>query len=209
MDKKQAFQILGIGPGTTQKEAKIAFRALAKTCHPDRYRFTNSFPGEIAAQDRMKEINLAFDFILPLLPMTPANEVPKNEPKDEPKIKTENRPGPGFFSSIKKKFKPGSRPRQAFKSRPDQKKSSGPRPKARPVEKTGFASVLNALEPGIKPALLNGSGLRSCTQPYENYYRYMAFKKKIKDAKKKSRTMGGDSVGKISPVQRIKPIGHD
>jgi DnaJ-class molecular chaperone len=51
------YTILGLQRGATEDEAKTAFRALAKTCHPDLH------PNDPDAERRFKEINAAYDDI--------------------------------------------------------------------------------------------------------------------------------------------------
>jgi curved DNA-binding protein len=51
------YSILGLSPTATEEEAKVAFRNLAKTCHPDLH------PNDPDAERRFKEINTAYDMI--------------------------------------------------------------------------------------------------------------------------------------------------
>ena len=51
------YAVLGLQHGASEEEAKAAFRALAKTCHPDLH------PDDPAAEARFKEINAAYDAI--------------------------------------------------------------------------------------------------------------------------------------------------
>ena len=52
---------LGLGPGATDAEVKAAYRLYVKAWHPDR------FPGDekskIAAQEKLKNINAAYDYL--------------------------------------------------------------------------------------------------------------------------------------------------
>jgi DnaJ-class molecular chaperone len=52
------YSILGVGRGTSAEECKLAFRQLAKTCHPDLH------PNDAQAEARFKEINAAYDAIV-------------------------------------------------------------------------------------------------------------------------------------------------
>jgi curved DNA-binding protein CbpA len=52
------YQILGLKPGATDDDIRIAFRALAKQHHPDMN------PGNKDSEDRFKEITTAHDLLI-------------------------------------------------------------------------------------------------------------------------------------------------
>ena len=54
------YKIIGVSPSATDDEVKKAYRELVKKYHPDRY--ANS-PLQAEAQEKLKEINLAYDTI--------------------------------------------------------------------------------------------------------------------------------------------------
>ena len=58
---KNPYEVLGISPTATNEEVRDAYRALAKKYHPDNY--TNN-PLADMAEEKMKEINAAYDEIL-------------------------------------------------------------------------------------------------------------------------------------------------
>ncbi len=60
---KNPYDVLGISPNATNEEVKEAYKALAKKYHPDNY--VDSPLAEMA-EERMKEINEAYDEILRL-----------------------------------------------------------------------------------------------------------------------------------------------
>jgi curved DNA-binding protein len=64
------YTILGVPPGATQDECKNAFRALAKTCHPDLH------PNDVKAEARFKDINAAYNAI--------TNPQPAQQPPQSP-----------------------------------------------------------------------------------------------------------------------------
>ena len=67
MNKQLALDILGLPCDATRADAKSAFRGLAKACHPDRYA---GDPIKVKAfEEKMKQVNAAFSFLLPLLPV--------------------------------------------------------------------------------------------------------------------------------------------
>src|ERR1044071_3716596 len=51
------YAVLGIPRGASEEEAKVAFRNLAKTCHPDLH------PNDPEAEAKFKSINAAYDAI--------------------------------------------------------------------------------------------------------------------------------------------------
>ncbi len=51
------YKVLGVSPGATDEEIKKAYRTLAKKYHPDLN------PGNEEAEDRMNEINVAYDLL--------------------------------------------------------------------------------------------------------------------------------------------------
>ena len=195
-----ALQILRLNPNATRKEAKKAFRSLAKIWHPDRFA-ADSEEGKMA-EARMKKINGAFYFIVPLLPV----DCESVETQEGKTAKT-----PGFFSSVREEWNNWNKPTPG--SGPVASKHSSPRPK-RPVSKKSdgrrtasprFEILLNSLEPNLKssPGKTNKP-----VKPFDNYCRYMAVKKKTKGARNRSANMGIGRVEKISPIQRVNPIGE-
>ena len=58
---KNPYEVLGVSPSATNEEIKKAYRALAKKYHPDNYADS---PVSDVAEEKMKEINEAYDEIL-------------------------------------------------------------------------------------------------------------------------------------------------
>ena len=58
---KSPYEVLGISENATNEEVKNAYKALAKKYHPDNY---VDSPLADMAEERMKEINEAYDEIL-------------------------------------------------------------------------------------------------------------------------------------------------
>lgn len=58
---KNPYEVLGISPNATNEEVRDAYRSLAKKYHPDNY--VDSHLADMA-EERMKEINSAYDEIL-------------------------------------------------------------------------------------------------------------------------------------------------
>lgn len=214
MDKPYAMKILELGPGATAPEAKIAFRRLAKSCHPDR--FARQPERAAAAEAKMKEINAAFKFLLPLLPQTaPLAETDKRFRRAD---------AAGFFSSVArvarrfrkrsgttpKNTPPVGKPSSVNVSSPGKKSrrpgpSPGKHPKKRPPR---FDTVLNRTAPGrgntYRPGrLVSGPGI------YDNYYRYMAVNRQIRNRRNRSEKTGIGRVTAIRPVRPVSRIGEE
>ena len=58
---KNPYEVLGVSPSATNEEVRDAYRALAKKYHPDNY---VDNPLADMAEEKMKEINVAYDEIL-------------------------------------------------------------------------------------------------------------------------------------------------
>ncbi len=61
MDRKKAYQLLGIVPGDSLEKAKAKYRIKAKQCHPDRFGHDPRLMK--AAEIEMTQINLAYQVI--------------------------------------------------------------------------------------------------------------------------------------------------
>lgn len=61
MSLKNPYEVLGISPSATDAEVKEAYRQMAKKYHPDHYMDN---PLSDLAQEKMKEINEAYDTII-------------------------------------------------------------------------------------------------------------------------------------------------
>lgn len=59
---RDPYEVLGVSRTASEDEIKSAYRALARRYHPDRY--ANDEAGAKAAEEKMKEINEAYDAIL-------------------------------------------------------------------------------------------------------------------------------------------------
>ena len=52
------YKVLGLSPGASDDEIKKAYRTLARRYHPD------ANPGDKTAEQKMKEINAAYDMLI-------------------------------------------------------------------------------------------------------------------------------------------------
>ena len=61
---RDPYEVLGIQPNATDDEVKAAYRALARKYHPDNYADN---PLSDLAQEKMQEINEAYDTVVRML----------------------------------------------------------------------------------------------------------------------------------------------
>ncbi len=106
MDKETALYVLGLSATASLEQAKIAYRQLAKKHHPDVIeKKSNPSP---QSESRMKDINLAFRFLVPYLKSE--STILKKEKKDKNKPFREKKPvtsaitQKNIFSTLKSIF---------------------------------------------------------------------------------------------------------
>ncbi|MBU5592847.1 DnaJ domain-containing protein [Clostridium sp. MSJ-4] len=68
---KNPYEILGIKEGSSEEEIKKAYRELAKQYHPDQY---GDNPLRSLAEDKMREINEAYDYLIKNVKNTSSNQ---------------------------------------------------------------------------------------------------------------------------------------
>ncbi len=94
MDKQKALHILGLKRPVSLEQAKQAYRELAKKYHPD---MAGHQKADAALfETKMKEINLAFRFIVPFL---------KPEPEKSSSPKASRRKGKGEWQNFYRRSK--------------------------------------------------------------------------------------------------------
>lgn len=217
MDKTAALKILKLDATASFEEAKKAYRDLAKQYHPDVMK-KKSPPGE-DADARMKQINLAFCHIAPLLRNSkagvkadapPSGNPRQKKPKKMEKEETQKRKS--FLSKMsgwadrffndKKKHRPGKQ-----KIEPQRPKG---RSKDRPI---GFEEVFKRVHPlgSDGPGRGNVAGKKQNapkSTPYHGYQKYMVLKRKIKLGQPgRHQEMSIGRIEKIEPVKKVGPVG--
>lgn len=234
MNQKTAFKILGLGPGASLDQVKKAFRDLAKQYHPDRFSPDRSPIDEIgpapaaARLNRMKEINQAFHFLVPLLTPTDAlTEKASTDKPPSPKQKKATGDKDPSFLDILRRLKKGLKFYRKSVRQP------GPcvqppltpteRQKNKPVKTVRFATILNTLHPDRKVDKKSRGCGRDCrnsfrdsrglfrvsgNHPYSNFLKYMALKKQIAAGNRPGGEQHTSRIEKIRPVTRVNPIGN-
>lgn len=201
MDKKEAFEVLGLSPGCSSEQAKKKYRELAKKYHPDRVQDKN----HAAAENQMKQVNAAFRLVLPDL------ATGKNQNRLEPESSANNiTPVKNSFDQLKKQFfnkmntlfNAGQR-----KSRPSGKADTGGQ--NRPVGDFDeilrkYASQFSEDRPAGFSMKKTGRFRKTETHQYRNYIQLQ--KRYVTAAKKRSRAKGVEPVGPIRPVSAVDPV---
>ena len=82
-DLNKAYELLGVKPGVSMRELKAAHRDLAKVWHPDRFQHDSRLQDK--AQEKLKEINEAYDLLS-------SGKVPRPQPASPPQ-----QPRPAYY----------------------------------------------------------------------------------------------------------------
>jgi hypothetical protein len=83
-DLSKAYELLGVKPGVSIRELKAAHRDLAKVWHPDR--FLHDPRLQEKAQEKLKEINEAYDLISSGKVPRSANPPPRAREREAPRV---------------------------------------------------------------------------------------------------------------------------
>ncbi len=78
LDQSKAYELLGVKPGVSNRELKAAHRDLAKVWHPDR--FLHDPRLQEKAQEKLKEINEAYELLISGKTPRPVQPPPGREP---------------------------------------------------------------------------------------------------------------------------------
>lgn len=103
-DIDRYYEILGLKPGASQERIKEAFRDLVKVWHPDR--FSHDPKLQKKAQERLKEINLAYQQLEEFLQdhrVHPSQPPPRPETKQEHQFQQRPHPAPPRSTEQKRK----------------------------------------------------------------------------------------------------------
>ncbi len=214
MDINQAFIILNLKHDACLEDAKDSFRTLAKRYHPDKLRTHTT---KASANDKMKEINLAFQILKKTLKK---KDVSKPKIKKPIKTTTVKRTSSlkrfdSFLKKIHKKFlkktkiKVGNKEPNGFNSF----KSTNKKQNITKKDKT-FDSVLNK---SIKSSLNKNFGEPELKNPNSiklkhkikiknSYSKYIQLKHKMRSDRKDQKIKGFAPIEKISPISPIKKI---
>lgn len=210
MNKQKGLDILGLGASATRTDARTAFRRLAKTWHPDRFA-TDPLKAR-RAEEKMKEVNEAFYFLLPLLPNTVVDQdVGQNyRAFNHGRTSTHgNRnSGQGFFSTLITSLKKRCSEKRKADAQKTGRFAQGHKPgpgcragKSGRASRTAFESVFQDAvkhnRAGAKPGPFAN---KSRAGTYAGYRRY------FNSAPGRPGTMGCLKNRSRGPVEAISPI---
>jgi DnaJ-class molecular chaperone len=216
MDKQTALNILNLDASVTVDEAQKAYRRLAKKYHPD----VNA--GNEKYDNQMKQINLAFNCLAPILPKTRKKKQSQSKPQRFQNRPESNRKRQIFsqmlalikrrYKALKTAFEQGKQSEKKNQSRPDTSKNSQKRPSGQMrfqeiFEQARGHSFRQDKKREPSPSDDSEKPISSTVKPFQGYASYMAYKKKMAAGKrKKNRSSAISRVEKIQPIRPVDPI---
>jgi len=212
MDKKTAYTVLNLNTGATREAAKINYRKLAKIYHPDL-----SFHGSDAKNNdlKMKEINIAYRFLIPFLKVENDTESPKKNiitQKDKKDInKTTNHPQESFLSKIIREVKHSfmAAAQMNRKKKPQNKtfkaSMSGAVRQTKNVQFDNILSKFHVDKVGYKSTIKKPIHKINKINSSKTYRSYMELKRKMRVNKTNQNTSIG-RVERITPIDPVKPV---
>jgi len=197
MDKKTAFKILNLHHSATFEQAKKAYHNMAKKYHPD-VGGGNS-ESQKDRENRMKEINLAFFFLAPMLESKKKTQ--RIQRDDHKSGISENSQTPSFPNKLKSLFKAFIKKNHNpnFTNSVKTEKTFEKSKNRQPV----FKDILKSVHNGHGFNKIKKRG-KYAKRSYNAYQEYMILKKKIKAGQ--SRTDQGMSIGKVEKINRVRPV---
>ncbi len=211
MDKQKALHILGLKRPVSLEQAKRAYRDLAKRYHPDMA--GNQKVGTVLFETKMKEINLAFRFIVPFL---------KPEPEKIFSSKASRRKRKGEWQSLYRRSKQLSDflnkvvrrifPPLAEKPQPGPSRSNESRASRAASDPLSFDEVLNSFSTNNGEKKKNNlktrqQAVRRNRTIYKRYQDYIRLRKRLRSAPRaQSKSSRIEPVSKIDPVTPVNRV---
>jgi DnaJ-class molecular chaperone len=214
MDKKTALEILRLDEAATLAEAKKAYRSLAKQYHPDV--MGKKISASVDTEAKMKDINLAFRYLVPLLKLSRPDKQPSNNMTDDDSSKKQP-PGikmKGLDMFIVKceelinRLFPMKGKRVVSKN---EKQYAKQKPKE---SKEPFNKVLEKIyqKPAVFEKRKSGipkKRIQLKSNFLDDYQKYSRMMRKMKPGHSPDSDMSIGRVTKIDPVNRIDPVKKD
>ncbi len=212
MDINQAFIILNLKHDACLEDAKDSFRTLAKRYHPDKFRIHTT---KASSNDKMKEINLAFQILKKTLkPRKIA--IPKKKKPIKTTLPSKNSSLQNlniFLKKVQKNFFRTKTTKTTKTTFPKPSQSAVKKKNFRKANKT-FDSVLNKTikkssgKGYNEPVLKNLDPLKSKQKIKfkSTYSKYIQLKQRMRSKRKHDRSEGFAPIEKISPISPIKKI---
>ncbi len=212
MDKKTALKVLGLTAGATRDDAKTNYRKLAKTYHPD----LSSGDSDATAKDlKMKEINIAYRFLIPLLKLDKDTRSPsekKTTRNDKENIKKANtHPKKSLLSKMIREVKHAFRAAEKSSRKRKPTRETSKKRMSRTVKMNSnihFDEILSKfhVQKDGRPATERKQGRTvNKNNSHKTYRRYMELKRKMKANKTNQQTSVG-RVERITPIDPVKPV---
>lgn len=213
MDKEKALELLNLDASATLADAKKAYRTLAKRYHPD-------VMGEISSSEkdgeaRMKNINLAYRFIVPLLKLNEAviqdfSPAPKERPPESRSKKSEKT---GWYIFLTKctfffhnlffqKAEPVALKKQKRQMYPERETKKRKDPFQDVLEKV-YAMPFD-FEKRRAQTQKKRMSLKKYT--FNDYRNYMELKRKMKFGGSRNPGMSIGRVTRIEPIGRVNAV---
>ncbi len=212
MDKKTAYNVLSLNLGATREDAKINYRKLAKIYHPD---LSSNGSGAGTNDLKMKEINIAYRFLIPFLAIENVTASPRennNIQNDKEDInKTTNHPQESFLSKVieevKNFFKTATRSNR--RKRPQHGTTKAPMSKeVKNNSNMHFDEMLSKFHVDImgrKTTIRKPARKINKIDSHNTYRRYMELRGKMK-ANKTNQNISIGRVERITPIDPVKPV---
>jgi len=214
MDKTTALKILALDDSATFEQAKKSYHAMAKIFHPDVEKIKKGLKKN--SDKKMKEINLAFCYLAPVLKSTEKIKKPEKNHKQQNKkqemescSKDENSFFHNIFNSLAKTF---AKKRQDETFTKNIKKDKSP--KNSDLRKNNFSDILKNADPGTHINKISSDKTVKKAdykkRTHKTYHEYMILKNKMHATQSNTnQTMGVGKIEKIHPVRPVNPVGRN
>ncbi|WP_321492296.1 J domain-containing protein [uncultured Desulfobacter sp.] len=214
MDKHRGLDILGLAPSASCADARAAFRRLVKIWHPDK--FAKDPQKAKIAEEKMKQINDAFHFLLPLLAdadiRTGVGQNPLNPGHACDQTRCGRKRSQGFFSFLASGLKKRFSERKWVNVQ--ETRRTGQTCRDKPVErnpKTQFETMfqnavnhrVNHRQTDVPPQFQSPKSVRACNVRYGKGFTSTPGYP-VHMIGRKNRGMG--PVEKISPISPVSPV---
>ena len=212
MDTKTALEILNLDAPATLEAAKKAYRDLAKKYHPDVVK-KNGLP-EWKAEAKMKDINVAFRFLAPLLKSKAQESIKEQEDCSQSvkksTIRQENEIWNSFLSRVSGFFTNFF----SIKTEPSFKKGKEQTSKKTTDKNVHFDDIFRQFQTGDSQQAgkrMKRSRKKKYSQAnnsFNSYRTYMALRQKMKSGQlRRHQDINIGKVTRVEPVKPVNPVG--
>lgn len=235
MDQEKAYRVLNLDQDASFSQAKQAYRRLAKTYHPDLVANENTTVDRKKVSEellgKMKEINLAFSYLGPILlarkkqteerlnvsdPVT--NPPETEERKKEKKVHVEKDRGTefNFFQWLKDVLQKGSQTGTGKEKTSGNKSEKAHNVYDRKRKKESFDEVFRRFhdyKEGSSADRVKNKQKRPLQRKqtlHQGYQNYIKLKKRMMSVRRRTKeSITVQKIEKIKPVRPVNPVGGD